>query len=141
MSSTKKYGLDLRWIRFSLGIIYFWFGALKFFPDRSPAQQIAMDTIERLSFGLVPGYQGLLLLAAWEVVLGIVLILGFRQRLWTGLLFIHLLGTFSPLLLFPVLSFHDFPFGFTLLGQYIMKNLVLVAVVWLLWNEDREGRR
>lgn len=136
MHSTTKNSLDLKWVRVSLGIVYFWFGALKFFPNLSPAQQIAMETIERLSFDLIPGYQGLILLAVWEVTLGLVFILGLRQRIWLVLLFIHLIGTFTPLFLFPSLSFHDFPFGFTLLGQYIVKNLVLVAAALVLWNSE-----
>ena len=39
-------------LRVSLGIIFFWFGFLKFFPGLSPADQIATVTIEKLRFGV-----------------------------------------------------------------------------------------
>ena len=136
MDNTYKINsIDIKLLRLSLGIIYLWFGVLKFFPDLSPAQQIAIDTIERLSFRLISGTTGLLLLAIWEVLLGLGLILGFRHRFLVFMLFIHLLGTFSPLFLFPTLSFQSYPYGFTLLGQYIVKNLVFVAVAWILWKK------
>ena len=138
MDNTNKINsIDIKLLRLSLGIIYLWFGVLKFFPDLSPAQQIAIDTIERLSFRLISGTTGLLLLAIWEVLLGLGLILGFRHRFLVFMLFIHLLGTFSPLFLFPSQSFQSYPYGFTLLGQYIVKNLVFVAVAWILWKKWR----
>jgi len=137
MDNTNKINsLDVKLLRLSLGIIYFWFGALKFFPDLSPAQQIAMNTIESLSFQLLSGSTGLILLASWEVLLGLAFIMGFRHRFLVFILLIHLIGTFSPLVLFPSLSFRSFPYGFTLLGQYIVKNLVFVAAAGILWNSE-----
>jgi uncharacterized membrane protein YkgB len=47
----SKYGLLL--LRLSIGIVFFWFGILKFFPGLSPAQDLAIRTIDLLSFGLV----------------------------------------------------------------------------------------
>jgi uncharacterized membrane protein YkgB len=38
-------------IRISLGIVFLWFGVLKFIPGMSPAEHLAGQTIERLSFG------------------------------------------------------------------------------------------
>lgn len=129
---------QIRFLRYSLGLVYLWFGALKLFPGMSPAQQLAMDTVERLSFQLIPGQVGLILLASWEVGLGLGFILGLRHRLLLTLFFIHLAGTFCPLILFTSLSFTSFPFAFTLLGQYIVKNIVFVAAGWMLWDEERE---
>ena len=131
----------VRFMRYCLGLVYLWFGALKFFTDLSPAQQLAMDTIERLSLHLIPGQTGLFLLATWEVFLGLGFILGLRHRLILILFFIHLAGTFSPLILFTSLSFRSFPFAFTLLGQYIVKNLVFVAAGWMLWNQEPKDHK
>lgn len=133
-NEVKVNPLQLKMLRYSFGIVYLWFGALKFFPGLSPAEQLAGDTIERLSFYLVPGRVGLMVLASWEVFLGLGLILGFRNRILFTLLFIHLLGTFSPLILFRSLSFSAFPYGFTLIGQYIAKNIVFLAAGWILWT-------
>ena len=47
-----RHGLPL--LRISLGIVFLWFGALKFFPGLSPASDLAARTIEMLSFGTVP---------------------------------------------------------------------------------------
>ena len=48
----KKNGFFL--LRVSLGIVFFWFGFLKFFPGVSPAQELAIETISIMTFGLVP---------------------------------------------------------------------------------------
>ncbi|HSL94713.1 MAG TPA: hypothetical protein VLA35_02175, partial [Thermoleophilia bacterium] len=42
-----RHGVTL--LRLSLGAVFLWFGALKFFPDLSPAQSLAGDTIEKLT--------------------------------------------------------------------------------------------
>ena len=43
------------------------------------------------------------------------------------LLFVQMLGTITPLFLFPTETFTIFPIVPTLEGQYIIKNIVLVA--------------
>ncbi len=45
---------SITFLRISIGIIYFWFGALKFFHGYSPAEDLAINTINELTFGLVP---------------------------------------------------------------------------------------
>ncbi len=61
-------------MRIGLGIVFFWFGMLKFFPGVSPAQDLAIRTIDRLTFGLIPANLSLVLLAVWECVIGLGLI-------------------------------------------------------------------
>ena len=46
------YGVLL--LRIALGIVFFWFGALKLVPGLSPAEDLAGRTIEVLTFGHVP---------------------------------------------------------------------------------------
>ena len=38
-------------LRTNVGIVFFWFGVLKFFPALSPAEDLAGRTISALSFG------------------------------------------------------------------------------------------
>ena len=60
-----------RWLsmlRISIGIIYIWFGSLKFFPGVSPAEDLAKETIHLLTFGLITPGLSLLLLALWETI-------------------------------------------------------------------------
>ena len=119
------HGLTL--LRLALGIVFFWFGALKFFPNVSPAEELAGRTIETLTGGLVPRATALPILAAWEVAIGIGLLVGRWMRAVLLLLFVQMLGTITPLFLFPTETFSIFPIAPTLEGQYIIKNIVLVS--------------
>ena len=120
-----KYGILL--LRVSLGVIFFWFGFLKFFPGLSPAQGLATRTIDVLSFGMIPPNVSIFILAAWESVIGIGLISGKFLRIILFLLFTQMLGTITPVLLFPSEVFTQIPYAPTLEGQYIIKNLVLIS--------------
>lgn len=126
-------------LRVSLGIVFFWFGVLKFFPGLSPADQLAARTISALTLGIVPGDIALLVLAVWECAIGLGLILGVFLRLTLLLLFLQMLGTFTPLLLFPDETFSRFPYAPTLEGQYIIKNLVLIAAGIIIGATVRGG--
>ncbi len=120
-----RYGVML--LRISLGLVFFWFGILKFFPGLSPAQDLATRTIELLTFGLVPPAVSLPVLAAWEVVIGLGLITGWYMRVTLLLLILQMAGTITPLFLFPAETFTVLPIAPTLEGQYIIKNIVLVS--------------
>lgn len=114
-------------LRISLGVIFFWFGFLKFFPGLSPAQGLATRTIDVMSFGLIPPDVSIIILAAWECVIGIGLISGKFLRIILFLLFTQMLGTITPVFLFPSEVFTQIPYAPTLEGQYIIKNLVLIS--------------
>ena len=120
-----NYGVLL--LRVSLGIVFVWFGVLKFFPGLSPAQDLATETISLLTFGIVTPNISLPVLAAWETLIGLGLITGRYMRVTLLLLFGQMLGTMTPLFLFPDASFSVFPISPTLEGQYIIKNLILVS--------------
>jgi len=121
-------------LRCSIGIIYIWFGMLKFFHGYSPAEELAINTIHKLTAGLIPAHASIILLAIWETVVGVMMILGFQTRKVLIFLVLHLVFTFTPLLLFPDVSFKIAPYGFTLVGQYIMKNIIIVSAAWILWQ-------
>lgn len=114
-------------LRIGLGVVFFWFGLLKFFPDLSPAQDLATRTISTLTLGLIPPPVSLPILAAWECLIGLGLMSGRWLRVTLLLLFIQMLGTVTPLLLFPGEVFAQVPYAPTLEGHYIIKNVVLVA--------------
>jgi uncharacterized membrane protein YkgB len=132
-----RYGVRLT--RIALGLVFTWFGALKFVPAASPAADLASRTIERLTFGHVPPSVGLPLLAAWEVAIGLGLLLGRGLRLVLLLLFLQMAGTLLPLVLFPSETFLAFPYAPTLEGQYIIKNVVLVAAAIVVGSTVRGG--
>lgn len=119
------YGIRL--LRISLGVVFVWFGVLKFFPGLSPATTLAGRTIEALTFGGVSAGVGVVILAVWETLIGVGLITGIAMRATLALLFVQMLGTLTPIVLFTNEVFTRVPFAPTLEGQYIIKNLVLVA--------------
>ncbi len=127
-------------LRLSLGIIFLWFGLLKFFPGLSPAQGLAAETIRMLSFGLISPGLALVVLAAWESVIGLGLILGVFLRGTLFLLWLQMIGTVTPLFLFPDQSFTQVPLAPTLEGQYIIKNLVLISAGLVIGATVRGGR-
>ena len=126
-------------LRVALGIVFLWFGVLKFFPSLSPAEMLAARTITLLSFGAVQPSVSLPILAAWESIIGIGLIVNRGMRLILLLLAVHMVGTFTPLLLFPSETFTSVPFVPTLEGQYIIKNLVLIAAAIVVGSTVRGG--
>jgi uncharacterized membrane protein YphA (DoxX/SURF4 family) len=114
-------------LRVSVGLVFLWFGALKLFPDLSPAESLAQRTIERLTFGLVAPRAGLTILAVWECLIGLGLILGVFLRVTLALLWLQMAGAVMPLFLFPDEVFLRVPYAPTLEGQYIIKNVVLIS--------------
>jgi uncharacterized membrane protein YphA (DoxX/SURF4 family) len=132
------YGLTF--LRLSLGVIFLWFGALKFFPEMSPAQDLATRTISVLTGGLIPPEVSLPVLAAWECVIGLGLLVGRRLRVTLLLLYAQMLGTLTPMVLFPYEVFTRIPYAPTLEGQYIIKNLVLISAGIVVGATVRGGR-
>lgn len=126
-------------LRVSVGVVFFWFGVLKFFPGLSPAETLATDTISVLTGGLVEPRVSLPLLAAWEALIGVGLITGKALRLTLLLLFLQMPGTVMPMVLFPELTFRQVPFVLTIEGQYIVKNLVLVSAGLVIGATVRGG--
>jgi uncharacterized membrane protein YphA (DoxX/SURF4 family) len=130
----------VRLTRISLGVVFFWFGVLKFFPGRSPAAELATRTMERLTMGLVPSATGLILLAAWESLIGLGLLTGTFLRATLLLLIVQMIGTMTPLFMFPAETFLVAPIVPTLEGQYIIKNIVLISAAMVVGATVRGGR-
>ena len=126
--------------RLALGVVFLWFGAIKFVPGWSPAADLATRTISHLSFGVIGPSIGLPLLAVWESLIGLGLLSGRFLRLTLLLLFVQMPGTMMPLILFPTETFRAFPYAPTLEGQYIIKNLVLVSAAIVLGATVRGGQ-
>ncbi len=127
-----RYGLTL--LRIGLGIIFLWFGALKLFPSLSPAEDLVRQTIFFIDPDLF-----LPVLAVWEMAIGLGLLVGRYMRLTLLLLFLQMPGTMLPLLILPHEVWTSFPFGLTMEGQYIIKNLVLVTAAIVLGGTVRGG--
>jgi uncharacterized membrane protein YkgB len=133
-----RHGITL--LRISLGVVFLWFGVLKFFPGLSPAQSLAARTIEMLTFGVVPASVSIPVLALWECAIGIGLITNLFMRATLLLLFVQMMGTITPIFLFPREVFTVVPYAPTLEGQYIIKNIVLVSAGIVIGATVRGGR-
>ena len=126
--------------RIALGIVFFGFGVLKFFPGLSPAEQLAGRTIEQITLGKVSPDVSLPILATWECLIGIGLFTGVALRATLLLLFLQMLGTLLPLALFPAETFVIVPVVPSLEGQYIIKNVVLISAGIVVGATVRGGR-
>ena len=127
-------------LRVGLGVVFLWFGVLKFFPGASPAEVLAGRTIETLTGGVIGPSVSLPVLATWESLIGLGLLTGRFLRATLFLLVAQMLGTLTPLVLFPAETFSVFPFAPTLEGQYIIKNVVLVGAAMVVGATVRGGR-
>ncbi|MDR5695615.1 MAG: DoxX family membrane protein [Armatimonadota bacterium] len=133
-----RHGIGL--LRVSLGIVFLWFGFLKFFRGLSPAQDLATRTISVLTFGRLSPDVSILILAAWECLIGLGLLLGIFMRATLLLLWLQMLGTITPLFLFSSEVFTRIPYAPTLEGQYIIKNIVLISAGIVLGATVRGGK-
>lgn len=132
-----RYGILI--MRFGLGLVFAWFGVLKFFPGLSPAEDLAARTINTITFGLVGPSLSMPVLAVWETAIGVGLLTGKFMRITLFLLFLQMIGTALPLVLFPSEVFTQFPIAPTLEGQYIIKNVVLIGAGLVLGATVRGG--
>ncbi|PXY22598.1 DoxX family membrane protein [Prauserella muralis] len=111
-------------LRVSLGVVFLAFGVPKFFPGVSPAQELAVRTLETLSFGVLSGGTALLVTALAECFIGLTLISGRLLKAGLLVLAVSLAGIMSPLVLFFTELFPGAP---TLEAQYVVKDIVLAA--------------
>ncbi len=128
-----RYGIPF--LRISMGVVFIWFGALKLVPDLSPAEGLIRDTVP-----LVPMSVFIPFLAIWEIAIGIGFVTGRWMRATILLLFLQMPGTISPIVLNPDAVWNIFPYGLTLEGQYIVKNLVLISAALVIGATVRGGQ-
>lgn len=116
----REYGI--RFLRWALGLIFFWFGALKLL-GASPVAELVAKTLF-----FVPAEWAVSILGVWEVLVGLGLLLGVALRLILFLFWVQMVGTFLVLLLRPDIAFQrGNPLLLTMEGEFVIKNLVLIA--------------
>ena len=111
-------------LRVSLGLVFLMFGILKFVPGASPAEALAVRTVQTLSLGILPAQAAALLTAVIETFIGLTLVSGRLLRTGLAVMATALVGIMSPLVLFAADLFPGAP---TLEAQYVLKDIVLVA--------------
>ncbi len=129
---AARYGLTL--LSISMGIVFLWFGALKLDMGLSPAEPLIRETISFLPMKFF-----LPVLAVWEMVIGLGFLTGKFKRATILLLLAQMGGAMSPIILAPDRIFNTFPYSFTLEGQYVVKDIILISVGIVIWATVRGG--
>ena len=99
-----------------------------------------MDTTSVLTFHLIPGSVTIVAVAILECVIGLWLISGRALRGAIYLLVIELIGILAPIVLFGDKLFSGPRHAPTLQGQYVLKDLIIVAAVFVIAATVRGGR-
>ncbi|WP_100433611.1 hypothetical protein [Flavobacterium sp. 1] len=115
----EKHGVNL--MRIALAIVYIWFGALKIF-GLSPAG----DLVEKTVFWFRPEIF-IPVLGICEVLIGLGLLIKRLIPITIFFLLMHMSATLFPFFILKSSCFDGFPYEPTLVGQYIIKNIVLVS--------------
>ncbi len=110
--------------RFALFIVFFWFGFLKVIGE-SPASGLVQNLFER-TIPIIEFSSFIILFGLFECLIGVLFIIPKTERVVIPLLFIHMITTAGPLFLLTSETWNGFLIP-TLEGQYIIKNLVIIA--------------
>ncbi|NBS68594.1 hypothetical protein EBT31_06720 [bacterium] len=111
-------------MRIAIFIVFFWFGILKVL-SLSPAEALVQNLFEQtIPFMEFPTF--LILFGALEMLIGILFLIPKATRIVIPLLGLHMATTALPLIILPEVSWSA-PFVPTLVGQYIVKNVVIIA--------------
>ncbi len=119
-------------LRWSFAIVYVWFGALKLV-DLSPAHDLVELTLSWTSISTV-----VTVLGVCEVILGVMFLVPKLTKVTLVLFVVHMAGTFIPIVGGFAVAYTAVPYGLTLVGQYIIKNLVFLAAsasLYLTWRK------
>lgn len=130
---AQRYSITL--LRYSFAIIYFWFGWLKLL-GISPADELVYRSTEWLN---IPHF--IIILALWEIMIGIFFAIKKLNKIALLMFFLKVPGTFLPLFTNPEQCFISIPFGLTLEGQYIFKNLIMVSAALVLVATLNSGKK
>lgn len=122
-------------------MIFLWFGIVKLFPGSSPAESLASGTICALTFHVISPPTCTMALAIFESLVGILLVSGRLLKPVLVLLFLHMLGTLLTFFIFPDLMFAKFPFVLTMQGQYVMKNIIILAAILIIWPQREPSQK
>lgn len=142
MSNTRLERFDLRAINFlrhygdefgriAFFVIFVWFGVLKVF-ELSPAGPLVEELFNATFLRLLGSPETFLILfGLLEMAIGIMALIPKLKRITFLIMVFHLVTTVLPLFILPDVTWFSFMIP-TLTGQYIMKNIALLALGMLL---------
>lgn len=121
-------------MRITLAIVYIWFGALKVF-GMSPAGEL----VEQTAYWFKPEIF-IPVLGICEISIGLGLLIKRCIPYTVILLLMHMAVTLFPIFILKKICFDAFPYCPTLVGQYIIKNLVLISGALVIAGKYNENR-
>lgn len=126
-------------LRFSLAVIFIWFGVLKPL-GLSPAAPLVKSTVAWMPFFSADTWVAII--GWWEVAIGVTFLFHKTLRIAIALLAMQMVGTFLPLFVAPGVTFQPgrFPYAPTLEGQYIVKNLLIISGALVVGGTVRQRR-
>ena len=119
----------------ALFVVFVWFGSLKLF-GLSPAGALVTDLFNH-TLGIIVPFSAdtfIVLLGALEVIIGSLFMIPSMERVAMVLLIPHMITTVLPLFLLPAVTWSGFMVP-TLEGQYILKNLVIIALAFMVFAD------
>lgn len=137
-NSIESKGITV--LRISVGLVFLWFGFLKFFENVSDAEDIAAKTISWLTLDTVKPAVSMPMLAVLECFIGLGILTKKYMKFVIPVLYFQMAGTLLPLLIFPEKTWKYAPFVPTLEGQYIIKNSILISAGIVLGVISKGGK-
>lgn len=127
-------------LQLALAIIFVWFGALKPI-GLSPAEPLVLATVSWMP--LLTPQQWLGVIGVWEVLIGLTFLFRPTLRIAIGLMAVQMVGTMLPLVVLPEVTFQAgrFPYAPTMEGQYIIKNVLIIAAALVVGGTVRSRQR
>lgn len=126
--------------RIALFIIYFWFGILKVIglsPASGMVQELFAKTVTPMMSALHLSFMSpglfVIVFGIIEVIIGILFLIPGKEKIALWLFFLHMVTTTLPLF-FLKTSVWSGVFVPTLEGQYVIKNIALIACALSIWT-------
>ncbi|MBS1658597.1 MAG: hypothetical protein K1X63_07070 [Chitinophagales bacterium] len=123
--------------RISFFVVFFWFGALKIL-ELSPAEGV-VHTLYEHTVPWIPWKIFIFGFGAYECIIGIIFLFPGMEKWALYMLIPHMITTFGPLVIMPKLVWKGFMIP-NLIGQYIIKNLVIIALAIFIAASVWEGK-
>lgn len=132
--SRKMDQYSILLMRIALATVYIWFGALKIF-GMSPADEL----VEQTAYWFKPEIF-IPVLGICEISIGLGLLIKRCVPYTVIVLLIHMAVTLFPIFILKKICFDTFPYCPTLVGQYIIKNLVLISGALVIAGKCNENK-
>jgi uncharacterized membrane protein YkgB len=122
-SFLRRISLPLSKVAFF--VVFFWFGILKMM-ELSPAEGV-VHTLYQHTVPFIPWKLFIMGFGAYECLIGIIFLFPGKEKWALYMLIPHMITTFGPLVMMPNLTWKGFLVP-NLIGQYIIKNVVIIAL-------------